>query len=81
MENVIASIESGRITTPKKGREAIRAANRSVFSEEERQAWMPFFEALNSKCETYAASGKLTTLSQHKEIWEGVAAGLREVSK
>lgn len=81
MKGVIASIESGKITNTKKGRESIRAANRAVFSDEERKAWLPFFEELNAKCEAYIASGELTTLSQHKEIWEGVAIGLREVSK
>ena len=81
MESVIASIEAGAIADPQKGRESIRAANRAVFSDEERKAWMPFFEELDAKCKEYVASGELTTMNQHKEIWKGVAAGLAEVAK
>lgn len=59
---------------------ATLACNRAVAGDD-RAAWVPFFEALDTKLTELAEGGKLTTLAQHKTAWNEIAAGIRAAEK
>lgn len=78
MDSVCAAVDSGTLKTPKEAREEIRRANHRALGDRA-QAWKAFSDAFDAELRTLLASGKLAELSQYREIWAGVARGLKEV--
>lgn len=78
MESVCAAVDSGTLKTPREAREEIRRADHRALGERA-QAWKAFSDALDGEMQKILAGGKLTELSQYREIWAGVASGLKGV--